>query len=53
MIINYIELDLYFSAYSRTAVIQCKIYIINDLKANILIETDILISEQIDVLLSQ
>ena len=51
---DYIELDLYLSAdHSKTAVIHCKIHIINDLKANILIKTDILISEKINVLLSQ
>ena len=51
---DYIELNLFFSAdHDKTAVIQCKTHIINELKANVLIETDILISEQIDVLLSQ
>ena len=51
---DYIELNLFFSAdHSRTAVIYCEIHIVNDLKANVLIETNILISEQINVLLSQ
>ena len=51
---DYVELDLYFSAnHDRTAVIHCEIYIIDDLKVNVLIKTDILVSEQIDVLLSQ
>ena len=51
---DYIELDLFFSAdHNRTAVIHHKIHIIDELKANILIETDILISEQIDIFLSQ
>ena len=51
---DYIELNLFFSAdHSRTAVICYEIHIINDLKTNVLIETDILISEQINVLLSQ
>ena len=51
---DYIELNLFFSAdHSKTAVIHCKIHIVDDLKANVLIETDILISEKIDILLSQ
>ena len=51
---DYIELNLFFSAdHSKTAVIHCEIHIIDDLKANVLIETDILISEKIDILLSQ
>ena len=51
---DYVELNLFFSAdHSKTAVIHHKIHIIDDLKANILIKTDILISEKIDVLLSQ
>ena len=43
---DYIELNLYLSAdHSKTAVIQCKIHVIDDLKVNIFIETDILVSE--------
>ena len=51
---DYVELDLYFSAnHNKTTVIHCEIHIVKDLKVNILIETDILISEKIDILLSQ
>ena len=51
---DYVELNLYLSAnYDRTAVIHCKIHIVDDLKVNVLIETDILVSEWINVLLSQ
>ena len=43
---DYVKLDLFFSAdHDRTAVIHHKIYIVNDLKVNVLIETDILVSE--------
>ena len=43
---DYVELDLYLSAdHSETAVIQHKIHVVNDLKVNIFIETDILVSE--------
>ena len=50
---DYIELNLFFSAdHSRTAVIYYEIHIVNDLKASIIIETNILISEKIDILLS-
>ena len=50
---DYVELDLYFPAHGRTAVIQREVHVVNDLKANMLIGNDILVSEQIDVLLSQ
>ena len=51
---DYVELDLYFSVnHDKTAVIHCEIHIVKDLKVNILIKTDILISEKINVLLSQ
>ena len=51
---DYVELNLYFSDnHSRTAVIHWEIYVINNLKAHILVETDILISEQVNILLSQ
>ena len=43
---DYVKLNLYLSAdHDRTAVICREIYIDNDLKINILIETDILVSE--------
>ena len=51
---DYVKLNLYLSAnHGKTADIHWEIHIINNLKVNILIEIDILISEQIDVLLSQ
>ena len=51
---NYVELNLFFlTDHDKTAVIHCKIHIINELKANVLIETDILILKQINILLSQ
>ena len=51
---DYVELNLYLSAdYDKTAVIHWEIHIIDDLKVNILIRTNILVSEQINVLLSQ
>ena len=51
---DYVKLNLYLSAnHDKTAVIHYEIYIIDDLKVNVLIETDILISEQINILLSQ
>ena len=51
---DYVKLKLYLSAnYNKTAVIHWEIHVINDLKVNILIKTDILVSEQINILLSQ
>ena len=51
---DYVKLELYLSAnYDKTAVIHWEIHIIDDLKVNILVRTDILVSEQIDILLSQ
>ena len=51
---DYVKLNLYLSAdHSKTAVIHCEIYVIDDLKVNICIRTNILVSEQINVLLSQ
>ena len=51
---DYVELNLYLlTDHDRTAVIHWEIYIVDDLKTHILIETDILISEWINVLLSQ
>ena len=48
------KLDLYLSAnHDRTVIIHHEIHIVNELKVNMLIETDILISEQIDMFLSQ
>ena len=50
---DYVELNLFFSAdHDRTVIIHCEIYVVDELKVNVLIETDILISEQINVLLS-
>ena len=51
---DYVELDLYLPAdHDRTAVIRREIHVVDDLKANILIGTDILVPEQINMLLSQ
>ena len=51
---DYVKLKLYLSAnHDKTAVIHWEIHIIDNLKVNILVRTDILVSEQINVLLSQ
>lgn len=51
---DYVELDLHLPAnHGRTAIIRREFHVIDDLKANILIGTDILVPEQIDILLSQ
>ena len=51
---DYVDLDIYFPTnHGKTAVIHREIHIVDDLKANILIGTDILVPERIDVLLSQ
>ena len=43
---DYVELDLYLPAnHSRTAVIRREVHVVDDLKANILIGTDILVPE--------
>ena len=48
---DYVKLNLYLSAsHDKTAVIHWEIHIVDNLKVNILIKTDILISEQIDIL---
>ena len=51
---DYVKLDLYLlTSHDKTAVIHWEIYVVDDLKVSILIKTDILVSEKIDVLLSQ
>ena len=51
---DYVDLDIYFPTnHGKTVVIHREIHIVDDLKANILIGTDILVLERIDVLLSQ
>ena len=50
---KYVQLDIYLSSHSWTAIIHREVHIVDSLKMNILVSTDILILKKIDVLLSQ
>ena len=50
---EYVQLDIYLPSHGRTAIIRREIHIVDSLKANMLVSTDILVPEKIDVLLSQ